>query len=74
MTRKQLVKIVDDYHSENTAIDFSLHQLEIQKRALKARQKIVKRKIIILNEKINKCSSESINWSCTDFDELDVLE
>ena len=73
MNRKQLVKIVDDYHSENIAIDFSLHQLEIQKRSLKARQKIVKRKIIILNEKINKCPTDTINWSCNDFDDLYLL-
>ena len=73
MTKEQLQKIINDYCSEDNAISFTLHQLEIQKRALKARQKLVKRKIIILNEKVDNSTTDTINWSCTDFDDLDIL-
>lgn len=73
MNKNQLLKIIDDYRQENCTIDFLLHELEIKKRSLKSRQKIVKRKINILNEKINNCTTDTINWSCTDFDDLDIL-
>ena len=73
MNKKQLQKIINDCQEELELINFHLHRLEIEKRSLKSRQKIVKRKIIILNEKINKCPTDTINWSCTDFDDLDIL-
>ena len=74
MTKEQLQKIIDDYTEENNAINFTLHQLEIKKRALKSRQKIVKRKITILYDKVERCHSHTINWSCNDFDDLDILQ
>lgn len=74
MTKQQLQKIIDDYQAEDNAINYSLHQLEIQKRALNARHKLVKRKITILYDKIERCHTHTINWSCTDFDDLDILQ
>lgn len=74
MNKKHLLKIIDDYTEENNAINFTLHQLEIKKRALKSRQKLVKRKINILYEKVDKCPTDTINWSCNDFDDLDILQ
>lgn len=73
MNKQQLQKIIDDYRRENCTIDVMLHELEIKKRSLKSRQKILKRKINILYEKIDKCSTDTINWSCDDFDDLDIL-
>lgn len=73
MNKNQILKIIDDYRKEETSLNIILHEYEVKIRAIKARQKFVKRKINILYEKIDKCSTDTINWSCDDFDDLDIL-
>lgn len=72
MNKQQLQKIISDYSNQLDLLNFNLQQIEMQKRALVSRQKFLKRKINILNEKIYKTSGDSINWSCDDFDNLDI--
>lgn len=73
MNINQLQKIINDYRNQRCAIDLNLAQLEQQRKALISRKKFITRKINILNEKIDKTTTDEINWSCDDFDNLDML-
>lgn len=73
MQRNNLKKIIEDYRMQSDVIDFNLSMLEQQMKALKTRQKFIKRKIIILNSKYEKTKGDTINFSCNDFDDIDML-
>lgn len=73
MNRNQLQKVLNDYQIEKTALECQLHLLKIKERAFKSRIKLVTRKINILDDKLKKSKDEEINFSCNDFDNLDIL-
>lgn len=73
MNKNQLNKVVNDYSLEKGTIEYQLRAMKVQERALKSRLKLVNRKINILNNKIINSQNEEINFSCNDFDSLDML-
>lgn len=73
MNRKQLQKIVNDYQLEQVELEHLLYKLQLQKRSINSRLKLIKRKILILDNKLKETNEEIINWSCNDFDDLDIL-
>ena len=72
MYRNQLQKIINDYSCEKVVLEQELNRMKIKEKALKSRLKLVKRKLVILTDKINKCADE-IDWSANDFDDLDLF-
>lgn len=73
MNRKQLEKVKNDYNFELSVMEYDLFQHKSRVRAIKTRIKLIKRKLFILDTKIKESENEEINFSCTDFDNLDIL-
>lgn len=74
MLRKQLQKVVNDYSIERCQLEHLLYSYKLQVKSLKSRLKLINRKILILNNKLDETPKEDIiNFSCDDFDDLDMF-
>lgn len=74
MNRKQLQKIVNDYTIEKCELEHLLYEFSLKRKSINSRLKLIKRKILILEKKLNETPEEDIiNFSCDDFDDLDIF-
>lgn len=70
--RIQLQNIVNDYTIEKNMLEHLLFELSLKRKSINSRLKLVKRKVLILEKKLNETDeNDNINFSCDDFDDLD---
>lgn len=73
LTRQQVKKILNDYQIRRCEYEHFLSKLSLKRKYFNSRLKLVNRKILILKNKLNEAQEDIINFSCDDFDDLDLF-